>query len=292
MSGHTIDPAQLAASFTWPRFELASLIEAWRQAHYAAQAAAELGKSWAPPQSDDSHSNLGWRSTGDLIGCEGVPAQGPIALRTRLDVSRLRLALYDGVDVVDAQDLAGMTVTEAVSWVGDRATVHLGERTQPAHAAPDLPEHPLAHGAQFAVHGALEHVAQLYDSVDRTLALLRRVMPSFREARCWPHHFDHASLAVVAQDGDGSMSKTIGVGITPPDGVDSSGYIYVSPWARDGAVHGDAPQLDHGHWHPRGSGPPMAVLPLSSFGETRDPTSAVPVFIAQAVNGCMEVLGV
>jgi hypothetical protein len=292
MSGHIIEPTQLAAAWTWPSFDIPSLTEAWRQAHFAGQAAAELGKSWAPPQDDDSHSNLGWHKAGDWQGLEGVPAQGPVPLRALLDMPRLRLMLHDGEKVVEAQDLAGMTVADAVAWVGDRATERLGERAQPARPAPDLPDHPLAGGARFDPHDALEHVAQLYDGVDQTIALLRAVLPNFGEPRCWPHHFDHASLAVVARDGDDSMTKTIGVGITPPDSMDSSGYIYVSPWRRDDSGDVDTPELDHGTWTARGSGPPMAMLPVTYLAQANDSSEAVSVFVAQAVNGCMEVLGV
>jgi hypothetical protein len=113
--------------------------------------------------------------------------------------------------------------------------------------------------------------------------------------RLWPHHFDLASLFVVERDSKGAMTKTIGVGITPPDAVDDAGYWYVSPWSKaegDGFAKADLPL---GRWVDRGA-MPMAVLPvtevwrIASEGELTKAgavqAAAVAEFVAAAVNLC------
>ena len=82
------------ADFSPPDTE--SLTEAWRQTHFAAQVAAELGKSWAGERPDDSHSTMMWVVAGDWRGLEGVPAEGPRPYRARLGFETLDVSVVDG----------------------------------------------------------------------------------------------------------------------------------------------------------------------------------------------------
>ncbi len=265
-----------------------ALVEAWRQAHFAAQPAAELGKSWAVAQDDDSHSSFAWTRANNFRGLEGAPATGDRHLRARLRFEGLELSVVDErAQAVATLPLEGAALQRAVEWIGEIGRRELGDRRQPARPAPDLPDHPLARNATFETVDALAPLADLYDATARTLEKLRTAEPAFDEPRCWPHHFDLASLAVIAKDDSGDMLKTIGAGVTPPDSLHDAGYLYVSPWMKNTPSAKPNPHaLESGQWLDRGDGPPMAILPISAL----ESSAQLANFIASAVTACKEML--
>lgn len=253
-----------AARFDARSRDATALTEAWRQAHYAAQAAAELGKSWAEPERDDSHSTLSWQSRPAWRGLVGRLGAGDRAVRARLGIDDLTLGLEDGDGAVLAElALPGRTLKEAIDWIRAEAERLIGPARQPAQPAPDLPAHDVGAGGAFEPVAQRGCVADLYDATNAEIASEAKLPP----ALCWPHHFDLASLLVAAQDDDGGMTRTIGVGVTPPDSVDREGYWYVSPWTKDPVDAGALPRLSSGRWHERGDALPMAVRPVSDSAE-------------------------
>jgi len=290
-----IDAGTLDIGHGFKRFSVQSLIPAWREAHFAAQAAAEIGKSWGEEQADDSHSSFAWFRGEDGRGLEGVPAVGAKPFVARLKFEGLELSVYDGhARTIADFGLAGHTLADAMQWIDGVATREMGPRKQDATPAPDLPEHAVGNGAAFTDDpDGFNDLADLYDATYLMIEKLREGVPAFDHARCWPHHFDLASLAVLATDESGSMTKTVGVGITPPDSVDDAGYWYVSPWARDGVAGSPSyPGLEVGRWIDRGSGVSMAVLPVTELSGEGERSEKLAGFIAQAFNACTGVLDV
>jgi len=290
-----IDAASLDIGEGFKRFSAGRLIQAWREAHFGAQAAAELGKSWADERDDDSHSSFAWFRGEDGRGLEGVPAvdKGYVA---RLKFEGLELSVFDPSDGRTVADLTlvGRTLDEAMAWMAETCEREIGPRRQASRPAPDLPGHPLADGAAFADerHG-FNDLADLYDATFLTIERLRGSVEAFGAARCWPHHFDMASLAVLAEDDSGAMTKTVGFGITPPDALEADGYWYVSPWRRDGADGGgSSPGLSVGRWEDRGGGVSMAVLPVSELSGDGERSARLAGFVADAFNACAGVLDV
>jgi hypothetical protein len=227
---HSIEAAaqRVAAAAPAPG---AALVDAWRQLHYAAQAASEVGKGWAAPLADDSHSSFGWDG-GALAGAR-VEAPQPFRAQLRARDLELRLVADDGASLA-AIPLAGRTLAEALASVRAHAERLAGPARQRAAPAPDLPKHPIGDGAAFSPRDVASFAA-LDALLDGAASLLDAIAPSLPEAspvRVWPHHFDMAVLAWPARD------RTIGVGLAAPDGQHASGYWYVSPWAatppRDG----------------------------------------------------------
>jgi hypothetical protein len=269
------------------------LTDAWRQIHYAAQAASEVGKSWAQPQADDSHTNFGWLADPSQSGFVGVDTATDPAFRTRLDPRRLSLTLSTR-DGTSQEELLcdGQTLADVMAWVEKTATQLGGPRRQPAVPAPDLPEHPAASGAPFnkTNAAAFAAVADWYANADALLRILATLLPSADPPRCWPHHMDHATLSIIRQDADGGMMATIGVGITPPDGLDERGYWYVGPWSREPVMPADAwPEPPVGRWIPREGTLPLGVLPLTDIAALDNAVEqecAVADFVAAAVNTC------
>ena len=265
-----IDPARLLSSATPLGAAIpiaAPFVDAWRQLHHAAQIAAEVGKAWAPPQSDDSHSNFEWRD-GFLVGAL-VPAPEPFRAGLRAEDLALRLVAADGT-VLAARVLAGATAVDALGWVRAQAARLAGTNArQVAVPAPDLPPHPVADGAPFAVRDreTSAALARLLAGADSVLRAIVSSTPGAEPVRIWPHHFDIATR--IATD----PGRSIGVGLAVPDAIEASGYWYVSPWSAEPLPDSakEWPALAHGRFVARGEALPMAILPLDALAAFDEP---------------------
>ena len=264
------------------------LFDAWRQLHYAAQMASEVGKGWAPPQPDDSHSSLSFEE-GCLVGAW---APGAPRFRAALGAADLVLSLVDEQgEVLARRELVGANFAEGMAWVRAAAAQAAGEpQRQRTRPAPDLPEHAVATGSPFAVRGsAFEEVARLLGEADAVLRAVADVLEA-GPVRIWPHHFDLATLAVL-EERPGEPLATMGVGLAVPDAIEDSGYWYVSPWTRREISGGEAwPRLPAGRWIERGGALRMAALPLGALAAGADRRAILARFLADAVGACLAAL--
>jgi len=244
-----------------------------------------VGKAWAPPREDDSHSSFAWRE-GALHGV-AVPARRPFHAALRVAPLVLSLVGEAGAPLA-TRALEGASLAEATAWARAEAERLAGPARQPARPAPDLPPHPLAGGARFSA--SQEALSQLAGLLSRADTLLRR----FADAppRCWPHHFDLATLVPLAVGPGGALAASLGLGVAVPDAFAAGGYWYASPWSASPAAPHAWPLLPHGRWAPRGAGPPLGVLALEDVASL-DPApgdAAVAAFLAGAAAAARERL--
>ena len=287
MTTRSLDPEEIAVALA-PAFAAGverptpALLDAWRQAHHAAQLASEVGKAWAPPCDDDSHSSFAWRA-GAL---HGVPTAAR-AVHAALRVAPLELALLDAADApLAVRALGGATFAEAMAWVRAEAERLVGPPRQAARPAPGLPAHPVADGAPFRATAAGVPLARLLSQADTILRHVAAVLGA-DPPRCWPHHFDLATLVPVVPEAGSRTARTIpailGLGLAVPDGFAASGYWYASPWR--GPTAASWPALPHGHWAARDGGPPLGVLPLDALASRapREAAAALAGFLSATV---------
>jgi hypothetical protein len=287
--------AAAAAEGPAPVVPTPALVDAWRQAHHAAQIASEVGKAWAPVAGDDSHSSFVWER-GALVGV-AVPGARPFRAALRVASLALELAALDG-EALAQLPLAGVTLEQGMAWIRKEAERLAGTGPrQPAQPAPDLPRHPVAAGARFVLGEAFAFVelARLLGAADAVLRRVAAGLPGASDVRCWPHHFDLATLAPVGSSTRAAATKTIGVGLAVPDAISAAGYWYVSPWAqppRDAdALRWAA--LAHGRWIERGAWR-MAALPLDEIAAIAAPDArgrALASFLVGAIEASREALG-
>jgi len=261
-----------------------ALTEAWRRSHYAAQAAAEVGKGWGKYQDDDSHSAATWDDPSVSLLWR-TPS-----LAARFRMSELAITV-EGLQGSERIDCAGMALDPLIGAVRSAAN-RLGDAMkQEPKPAPDLPEHPLGSGAEFEAPGEADQALEsMYLFTAAALEKFAPLAPDASPVQCWPHHFDIAVLSVVARDGDENMTRTLGVGLTPPDSLSERGYWYVSAWSKDeigGDFDGDA---GAGRWVDRGGPLPMAVLDVDAALGSEDPDLVVTGFLATAANSLYGVL--
>jgi hypothetical protein len=143
--------------------------------------------------------------------------------------------------------LHGRTITEARDWV--RSQIRLlgadGSRYTLARSY-EIPRHDVAIGESFDASepSRFEELAKwLANGAAMLGSLTRSAMPA-REVRCWPHHFDIATVIEVAPD------RSIGVGLEPGDQYYDEPYFYVRMNPQPAASRTESrPLWGSGVWH-------------------------------------------
>jgi hypothetical protein len=195
--------------------------------HWAAQIVAAVGRALIPAVPDDSHTSLEWVGAQRLLLGGATPA----GLRLGLRPADLTLALIDPTGRAPKEmPLAGRTLADAQAWAAEGFGV-LTTVVPPY----EMPPHAVARGGTFtgADGAALAELARWYAAADELLRAFREVQALARgraaPVRCWPHHFDIATL-IALPPGGSAETRTIGLGLSPGDGSYAQPYFYVTPW--------------------------------------------------------------
>jgi hypothetical protein len=273
------------------RIDFARLGEARAHAHQAAQWLARAAYAYLPNQPDHSHSSVAWDDTLDGFCARPLKEELRVALR----VSDLTISLLegDGGKHSKALVLNGRRDIDVGAWLAEQ----LSAKGFDARALDEvkLPYaialHPLASGATYDATGladALEDLAAWFananGSLDRIRERVGRKYPA-SEVRCWPHHFDIATLIVVA--GGAESGRSIGVGLSPGDTSYAEPYFYVTPWPYPSASQlGFLPAL--GHWHTEGY--TAAVATAESILNAKNPQAATEAFLEAAIQVSIKAL--
>lgn len=265
------------------------LTDARLQLHWAAQAAAGVGKLLLPHQPDYGEQSFQW-----LAGPRAL-AQGVVEGRFRSAVRPwpAALLLLDGEGFTLAElPLEGCTVDAAYAWMQAEVELLLGCSLEMPLECPgeDFPAHPVGMGAMFCTAGpGFAELGRYYADADRALRAVAGRNPGASPVRCWPHHFDIATLILLDAGEDAERARSIGVGLSPGDGGIPEPYFYVLPWP---APPTDAlPELAGGRWQTLGW--VGAVLEASDFagaGSNGSQARRVEAFLDSAVAGCRRLL--
>jgi len=186
--------------------------------------------------------------------------------------------------------LNGRTIDEAARWLRaqlaecglDAAAFTLNEHFT-------IPPHPVGATAAFdtAVPARFDELARWYSDASLVLEQVVAFTPNASPVRCWPHHFDIATLIEVAAAAEGSPAKTINVGMEPGDDSYAEPYVYVSMYPSPSAGVPRPSLAGDGHWHTEGW--LGAVLPGSRIAATEQ-QAQVEAFVSSAVSACVGLL--
>lgn len=237
-----------------------SLMDTWRQLHYASQILASAGATFGAPAEDFSHHALTWDDEECVLRTE--LAMPPKPFYVCLGLADLTLILYDGPGRrVEEYELGGRTIAHGMEWLDWSVRARLGRDLEKSPELPthDLPNHEIADGAPFSEHNWIkfEEVARWIANADRFLKSFARSQPGASTVRLWPHHFDIATLVTFSDastkdsGGDAESTPSVGVGLSPADGSIPAPYFYVTPWPYPKVE--ELPDLDGaGYWHTNG----------------------------------------
>lgn len=258
-----------------------TLVQARLVIHWAAQIVSAAGTTRLPSKEDFSHTNLGWAHDLDALVTHPLGGKGHDIVAGIVPAS-LEIFVARAGSPVASESLSGRTLEEGLAWLRRALDDEIGDRAQlfrPDHA---MPEHPVGTGTPFpspetAAYGELGQWFHLAHHLLGEVAAHNRDRAS--APRCWPHHFDIATLITVEPNDDPDAAKSVGVGMTPGDDSYSEPYFYVTPWPYPQKT--TLPELRHGKWHTEGW--MGAVLTATEALEGDDPTSRARTFIDDAL---------
>ena len=224
------------------------------QLHWAAQIPTGVGRTLIAHRPDDSNTAFRWSA--EREGLMQEPVNG---IEAGIRLRDLTLLAND-----EELPLRGRTLDEGFAFLESRFG---GKLNRPNVG---LPDHPVAHGARFdagaddlaALAGYYAHAAMLLESVKDS------------PVRCWPHHFDIATLHILGE------GKTIGIGLSPGDDGIREPYWYVNlfPYPHPSRLQ----PLRFGMWYTEGwTG---AVLPAAKGPQYAE------FFVREATEHCRALL--
>jgi hypothetical protein len=282
-----------------PHRKPGELTDARLQAHWAVQLIDVVGRARVPAQEDWGHLAMTWLDPLELLA-GGFTSGG---VRVALRVRDLCLVVLDADDRVEwSLCLDGRTLAEAREWLK-------GVLAEEGETAPglepfrkDLPAHPVAEGAPFRLDewAHFQELSQWFGNCARIFQVLAENTAGAAPPRCWPHHFDLATLVTLdADDPDPETARSINVGLSPGDESYDEPYLYVTPWPTPPRAETE-PLAGGGHWHTEGF--TAAVLPAHRLPEANagdDPdfhaqeqAEQVFAFLRSAMAACRGLLGV
>jgi hypothetical protein len=276
--------------------EPGKLIEARLQLHWAAQAVAAVGKQLLPKKPDFSQQSFRWMEGPRALaqGMVTVGAGRPFRSAIRLASPSLLLLDEEG-EILRELPLEGRTLAEAYGWVKAEVEALLGRPLeQPLERTEGLPEHPVAGGAPFAFPNlaAPAELARYFADADRLLRGIEERNPGASPVRCWPHHFDLATLIALDPGADPEEARSIGVGLSPGDGDRSEPYLYVLPWPKPPREQPELPALDGGGWNTGDwVGAVMEAADFTGAGSNGAQRARMERFLSSAVAACRNLLG-
>ncbi|MEO1082005.1 MAG: hypothetical protein AAFY29_20780 [Pseudomonadota bacterium] len=238
----------------------AKLEEARRLSHAAIQWASRAARANLPALADDSHSNLGWSHVHTALLSHRLDGDHQLGF----SFAHASLLWVRAGEVSRSQPVSdlGDAALGAVcdSWLNSAGLQSATPAPMPyqldaVHYRP-FQDREQRHaletlGVWFAAaHSALETlIAEFGDGAPGTLA-----------PRCWPHHFDLATLFAL-EEGDPEHARSVGVGLSPGDAAYQEPYLYCSPWP---VAEELPPSPAEFHWHTDGF--TSLVCPVSRLG--------------------------
>ncbi len=264
-----------------------ALEDARLQAHWAAQPIASVGMAFADHTDDDSHTNMEWMERGRMLAGQVITRMPPF--RAAMQPGALTLMLLDlEGDEIGRLALEGHTLDRAYEWLAAMIdTLIEGDPVKLGRPAYDLPHHPTADGKPFPggdVESFLE-IGHWFANANLVLRGIQKDVPGALPVRCWPHHFDMATLIQV----DTEAKTSIGIGMTPGDGNYAEPYWYVSPWPYPESRQ--LPDLAVGAWHTEGwTGAVLTGTEVVAAGDAAAQHERSAGFVKTAIEHCKTLL--
>ena len=202
-------------------------------AHHAAQWASRAARAVLEAKADDSHSSLCWDPRHGALMSQDLAVDGRAA-RIGVRLRDLTLICAGGGRTLSQFPLDGQTNSAAAAWVAEQLSGLGQDPSKLNDTLPyDLPTQPGAGGGAVAQSEGLAELALWFATADQVLAAIAGKFSGLRPGpspvRCWPHHFDIATLIELDADG-GENARSAGVGMTPGDDSRGQPYFYAAPW--------------------------------------------------------------
>jgi hypothetical protein len=127
-----------------------------------------------------------------------------------------------------------------------------------------------------------------YANANSLLKAITKILPEASEIRCWPHHFDIATLYTIDKNKSAEEARSIGIGFAPGVEGYEEPYLYLTLWPYPNIQDNTLPDISPGKWHTEGW--VGAVLQASEIYSHKDQTQPVIDFMNSAIPACAGLL--
>ena len=152
-----------------------------------------------------------------------------------------------------------------------------------------MPDHGIAHGAASGGDRLAEGMraiaawfANAQMSIERARGALAARGFEAPPPRCWPHHFDLATLIAYPAEVEGGTAY-VGAGLSPGDQYYDEPYFYVSIYPRPRIAPPLLPVL--GHWHEKDFF--AAIAEADKIAARANPEAELEAFLAAALDAAL-----
>jgi hypothetical protein len=266
------------------------LVTAREQLHHAVQLIAAAGKYLIPERSDDSHTSLHWNEVKKAFEGETIGEQQ--AFHVGLRPADLTLYIRDKVDNKSSDFiLKDNTIDLAFTWMKgmiEKKDVNISELSLKMHY--DIPSNPVSEGEKFKFENSdhFSEIGRYFANANQILLAIKNIIPEAAHIRCWPHHFDIATLITINKDNTAEEARSIGIGFTPGDGGYTEPYFYITPWPYPDLQKITLPTLSAGNWHSEGW--VGGVLKASEICSHHNQSESVGDFMKSGITASAEIL--
>lgn len=216
-------------------------MEMTQQLHLAAQYLATTAKSFLKPESDDSHTNLGFSTKTKSLQTWPLNHSG-----TQLALNYENFTLEWKSGRLNVFSLHGKTHQQVLDWLTEMAKASRFEKPYTYDLHYDLP-----YGMTETDTFQLSNPTQVQELI-QLRSLAQEVLISFLEeagfestVRIWPHHFDTGAFFTF----DNNAGKAVGLGLSIADSLVDGYYFYISGYiGHDGLDTSSFDALSSGKW--------------------------------------------
>jgi hypothetical protein len=205
-----------------------SLKVAREETHAAVQLIAMVPRHLLSPDSTDSSASLIWDDKLGMLTTQIVGGH-----KVAFEFATQEIHIYKGLDIISTLATIGNTYDQVFDDLKNALNSRGLEGGKLKKKLPyELPESVVKLGNPFVKQDS-EALATLTDLFSLTATSLQQVFGSITSAseiRCWPHHYDLATLVTIVENEDLEKTKSIGFGFSPGDGGFDEPYFYLTPW--------------------------------------------------------------
>jgi hypothetical protein len=263
------------------------------QFHQAIQNVGSIGRSFLSEDPSDVTANLEWDSK--LQRLAGRWIEGDEVFRSSFSLSDFSVLLVDELyNTISSISLQAKKQTDVMIWLEEQiAELGLKSSDISLKLPYTIPEYPTAKREAFNEVNpmAAQELEAWFHNTDLVLKRITAEIDGASEVRCWPHHFDIASLITLVDTGDAETSKSINIGMSPGDGNYNEPYFYVSPWPYPVSELPDISPTG-GFWHEENwIGAILRASDMSHLKTAKDQQDAVVDFLDKNIKTLKGLLG-
>jgi hypothetical protein len=261
------------------------IIQNRKYLHQVVQLVGAFPRSLLQHDPSDETASLLWNADiSGLVSQEVTHVKG--SFQVGLSFSEFQLIILQDDKKVSALDLHGGSVMDGLKWLKEELAKMNFDASK---FNLDLPYEIEKYDLGSRLHPNDDTLKLFSELYQLSHSVLDKVAAGFENAydiRCWPDHFDLATLLPLAYDNKGAVTKSFGVGLSPGDDGITEPYMYVNVWPELAYELLSKHNLIKGIWNQFGwSG---AVLSYSQFAAT-DQQQTIAQFIRESMAAIKQV---